>query len=600
MQLDQIFADCLTHFRPPPERSITDWASENIVFSSGHLLGNFNIDSAPWLAKPLAEFRRTDCNELVTICSARSSKTTCALLSLLWSVANDPGPGLYVMPSKILVDDLSLSALQPLIENSDLIKKLLADRTRSRLFFDFAGSQINLSGGGGASRGQLASRTCRRVWLDECDKLSAAAVAEAVERTKTFWHSKAFFLGTPELISGNLYSKWLDSTQNVWMFECLGCHESIPLVWSPQHCILLPEDLAKKSKMTWDASAKLINGTWDYVKAAESARLVCTSCGYEHRDIPSVRKHIYRGDFVALNPDGVLPGFHWSQLLPDWIRWGKHLVSEFLQATDAIKYGNAEKLRKFVNQALGEPWEEGQEIARGDAILSAYRTTETADIGDYQYRFLTVDVQQKTFWVVIRDWRKTGESRLVFEGEVSTWGDIDRLQERFKIKSSRHVFVDANYDEKEVFRQSIKRGWTNLIGHDCKDDFIHHFRGKKIFRPYSEPQIRDPGIGTKEAKQKYAVLFLWRSETIRDQLDRLRTGRGPKWELPADISDEYRRQINAEHKIESQNKQTGRFESRWKTLNKMNHLFDAECLQCVAATMAGVLGDQPKPEAVAA
>jgi phage terminase large subunit GpA-like protein len=596
VQIEQIFAESLAHFRPPPERSIEDWAAQYILIPGGHRRGRFDIDNAPWVRKPLADFKRTDCRELVTICAARSSKTTAAMTGLLWSIANDPGEALWVLPSNPLAGDFSEIALQKTIDACEPVASLLSDRTRSRFFFDFPGAPLTLSGAGAASRGQLAARTCRRVFIDEADKISVAAIEEACERTKTYWHAKVWYLGTPELIGGTLYSKWLESTQNIWLFDCLGCHEPLPLVWSSQHCSLLTEDLAKKSKMVWDDSAKLVNGTWDYVKAAASARLVCCKCGYEHRDIPTVRKHILRGDFVSLNPGGAIPGYHWNQLLPNWRNgeWGG-LVAQFLQATDALKYGNAERLRKFVGQSLGEPWQEGQEIARGEAILSSYRIAETADLAGYDFRFLTVDVQSKSFWAVIRDWRKTGESRLVYEGELGTWGEIDRLAERFKITNPRHILLDAHFDEKEVFRQSIKRGWICLLGHDAREDFTHHLRGRKVFRPYSEPQMRDPGIGTAEAKQRYAILILWRSEPIRDQLDRLRTGRGPAWQLPADISDQYKKQLAAEQKIETRNKQTGRFESRWKTLNRMNHLFDCEAMQVVAATIAGILSYSPEP-----
>src|ERR1035438_3410851 len=92
-----LFADCLTHFRPPPERSIEDWASQFVTIPGGHRRGRFKIENTPWIAKPLESFRTSDCRELVTICAARSSKTTAATLGLLWSIANDPGEGMCVL-----------------------------------------------------------------------------------------------------------------------------------------------------------------------------------------------------------------------------------------------------------------------------------------------------------------------------------------------------------------------------------------------------------------------------------------------------------------------------------------------------------------------
>ena len=62
--------------------------------------------------------------------------------------------------------------------------------------------------------------------------------------------------------------------------------------------------------------------------------------------------------------------------------------------------------------------------------------------------------------------------------------------------------------------------------------------------------------------------------------------------MPANLSDTYRRQINAEAKMERRNKQTGQIKWEWVRLYRQNHLWDCETMQVVAAAMAGLVWTQ--------
>ena len=217
----------------------------------------------------------------------------------------------------------------------------------------------------------------------------------------------------------------------------------------------------------------------------------------------------------------------------------------------------------------------------GDAVTTAQ-----------DFRFLTVDVQARSFWAVARDWFKDSSSRLVWEGELLTWGDVLEVQQRLGIKNPRWVFLDGRYDTQNVYTHATQFSWTVLMGED-RPSFGHQIKGgKRVQRLYSEPFQGDPGIGTSKAQRKFAVVFRFASSTAKDILARLRSGRGPKWELPANLSDTYRRQINAEAKMERRNKQTGQIKWEWVRLYRQNHLWDCETMQVVAAAMAGLVWTQ--------
>jgi gluconate kinase len=98
------------------------------------------------------------------------------------------------------------------------------------------------------------------------------------------------------------------------------------------------------------------------------------------------------------------------------------------------------------------------------------------------------------------------------------------------------------------------------------------------------------------------IHMLWSSQLTQDILEWLRTGNGPSWTVAAEaqVSDAYKRQLNAHKKITKINHLTGRATSLWKRIGKRDdHLLDCECMITALADFGGVFKLQPKPEAPA-
>jgi hypothetical protein len=75
---------------------------------------------------------------------------------------------------------------------------------------------------------------------------------------------------------------------------------------------------------------------------------------------------------------------------------------------------------------------------------------------------------------------------------------------------------------------------------------------------------------------------------IKDILARLRGT--PTFEIPSDTPSDYADHMTAEVKRSVVNKQTGEVPTRWGRIGaRMNHLFDAECLQVLAALIVRTL-----------
>ena len=77
-----------------------EWAERYFYFdSSSTYQGRWRLDRAPWLADVMLSFADPRVKSGVCRCSAQSAKTQTGMILALWSICEDPGPFLWVMPA---------------------------------------------------------------------------------------------------------------------------------------------------------------------------------------------------------------------------------------------------------------------------------------------------------------------------------------------------------------------------------------------------------------------------------------------------------------------------------------------------------------------
>ena len=185
-------------------------------------------------------------------------------------------------------------------------------------------------------------------------------------------------------------------------------------------------------------------------------------------------------------------------------------------------------------------------------------------------RFLTVDCQMDHLWLVVRGWAADGSSRLLWNERVHTFDDVAAVQERFNVHANL-VFVDAGHATYDVYRECAKQGWTALMG-DKRATFTHKVKGRKSVERFYSPR-RKVVLG----RGQTCSVFYWSNLNIKDTLARLRRNqdpdKGPVWEVPDDIDDEYLAQMESEHRVREGGKWI------WKQIgSRPNHDFDSR--QC--------------------
>ena len=95
------------------------WAERELEFSVrvSPMPGPYRTGMVPYVREPLESFHDPGIRKIVLCWSAQSSKTTTMQVALAYTIANAPGPALFVMPSLEMARSFSENRLIPLIED---------------------------------------------------------------------------------------------------------------------------------------------------------------------------------------------------------------------------------------------------------------------------------------------------------------------------------------------------------------------------------------------------------------------------------------------------------------------------------------------------
>ncbi|PTY02753.1 hypothetical protein DB346_08230 [Verrucomicrobia bacterium LW23] len=527
---------------------------------------------------------------LVSIIAAvQASKTTVSELSLAYIIANLPGPTLWLNETDEDAKDQSEARLQKLFDACAPVRALYpANRHQKRNTTIYFANGMTLWMAGAHNRTNLQRRSIRWLFGDETWQWPTGHMAEAEARVTAFgWLGKCIFSSQGGVEDDDTHRKFETTDMREWTFACPKCGHRQAFRWE---------------NVEWSKDCKDENEQYDFVRIHETVSLRCESCNEYLPDTDATRRELNAtGRFVAQNSKAAKEnvGFHWNALAT--MSWGK-LAELYLRAKTAARRGDTSLLQQFYQKRLALPWREFVEDFKVEITKSGYLLGQTwadeggldsrgrvisgpfpADSRHIPLRFLTVDVQLDHFFSTVRGWSAEGSSRLMWCERLTAWEDIDRLQERFGIHCSL-VFVDANFNSFEVYRQCSRRGWTALIG-DKRSTFPHKSAtGRKIERFYS-------------ARNRVAVgkngcnLHRFSTLNVKDCLSRLRRNQdpaqGPTWEIADDVPEEYIAQLDAEQRI--------RKNDRWiweQIRNAPNHYFDCETMQVCGALMLKLIGQE--------
>ena len=552
--------------RPPARLSPSAWSSGRIAIQDG-LTPKFQIENAPWQREPLDILAESDAKEIVFLAPIGTGKTTFIEAALQYIISEDPGPTLLVGQTDDDLRDWAETRMDYAIRNTPETAALLPeDRHKKRkMQILFPHMSLFLTG---ANLSGLQSKSMRRVFNDEAWQYKPGMLNESRGRLHDRWNRQFFILSQAGTKGDDLDKAWQQTDQREFSFPCPTCTTIQPWKW----CNVAIDD---------DEEISLLN-------RAQTAKLKCDNpdCDWTCADNTQQRRALAESASYVQTSSG-LPGhvgFHYN-VLCNWRKplWEIALLN--LEAKAAMKVGNIDPLRQFIQKRLAESWEEDLTDNRQALVGDGYRLAEFSQgqlVENETYRFITVDVQRDHFWVVCRAWRSDGSSRLLFFGRMETYDQIEELRRRMKV-SPKMTFVDAQYNTDQVYCATSSNDWTALHGSGQASFAYKKQNGDIIHRAFSK---FSEASATNGRKARYAF---WASDRIKDILHAHRTGQAQSWEIPDDAPEEYLKQIDSEAKREIVNGKTKQVEYRWVKVRRDNHGWDVEAMQIVAALMLKII-----------
>ncbi|MEO5376103.1 MAG: phage terminase large subunit family protein, partial [Alphaproteobacteria bacterium] len=388
--------------KPDPLLSVSEWADRYRVLSSKSSSepGRWRTARTPYLKEimdclsPSSPVRR-----VVFMKGAQVGGSECGNNFLGYIIHQSPGPVMAVSPTVELAKRSSKQRIDPLIEESEVLRGLVKER-RSRdsgntvLAKEFTGGVLVMTGANSAVG--LRSMPARYLFLDEVDGYPGDVEGEgdpimlAERRSATFQRRKMLLVSTPKTKGlSRIEREFAASDQRYFFVPC-------------PHC-------GGKQVLTFDRLR------WPEGRPRDAV-FVCAHCEAEIQEHHKTDM-LAGGEWRATAPGAhVVPearlrrdaaGFHLSSLYSPvgWYSWG-----DAAESFEAAKKDH-DLMKGFVNTVLGLPFEEEADAPEWQRL---YDRREDYPIGTVPWGGLLlsagVDVQKDRIEVEVVAWGRAQEA----------------------------------------------------------------------------------------------------------------------------------------------------------------------------------------------
>jgi hypothetical protein len=570
----------------PDRRPVYDWARDHVHLVGGYARqGAFDIRTCRHLMEPFHAVADEAVREITCRAAIQTLKTLFVEITSLWAIANEPGPIMWTQQDDDSAQEHVKGRYRNLLRSCEPVARLLPrnkhDAATCEIYFGDFYLIVN-----GANLNNLQSKSIRWKLNSECWLWKQGLLTHARRRVSAYARdgiSKILNESQGSHADDDFDRLWLEGSAQEWSIQCAGCNRLQPLTFFGR----AKDEPAKMACIIWDKDAKSDTGKWDEDRVRRSARWMCPDCGTEHANTPQTRaKWNAAGEYgpQRASADRKHRSYSWNALIAEDMG---QLAVEFLQAGEFKKRGQIAPLRDFYMQRLALSWRNEQEMLqreqitlRGAFTLAEKHAAAGQKIDGESRRLFTIDRQRDHFWGIVRAWSVDGSSQLLWRGRVNTTEQIEEVRRHFAVEPQL-TFQDAQFDTAHVYEDCVRYGWTAL--HGSGDDSFPTVKanGQKVYRFYSSiKQTQVPG--------GYARYMFWASDPVKDMLAALIAGTSHRWEVAADVGDDYQRHLRGEAKKERVSKATGRSEWRWHKTGP-NHMWDCEAMQVAVALALQIL-----------
>jgi hypothetical protein len=594
---------------PPSCQPLAEWCEANVIIPPPQTEspGRMSFRGRDYIREPLNACDMPWVTDVVLCFGSQSGKTTLLQGLAMALIARSPSGILWVMPSETLAKSFSETRLIPVIQATEATKEMIptgsARHSFKKLQMQLGGSVLNLVGSN--SPANLASRPVRVFIADEVDKFDSGGNGEAdalnlgEQRTKQFSRPLRVKTSTPTLTDGLIWQEFLKGDRRRYFVPCPRCGKSVVLIWN-KHFTTFPLT-GDEACIKWDDAAKRNNGTWDLDRVHRSARMSCPHCLGDIEDEEKTKllsSEDWRPTWTAAKG---FRSYHLPSLyaIGTQVSWGA-LAVKFLQAKSSLM-----GLQGFINGDLAEPWENQESRSERTELISPPEAEPLLD----SVPMMAVDVQAASpyFWVVVRDWDKSGNSRLLGAYHCDQWEDLRRIQIGHGVQDN-YVIIDSGDQTETVylnclrFGKPMKRmgkkpawiGWVPSKGREKNAMWVCKKTNES--RPIL---VSETGAALKGCPY-FLPLFEFNGHFLMSTLSRMRKAKSlEKWELvafPAGLEidganrvteEEYMKQLDVKHYQVTAVGRKGTPVGEWvkRPKNGRDHILDCEIMQIAFALL---------------
>lgn len=566
--------------QPAKDQTVAEWCAENVYLADSPLgakyqAGGFTDDILNDLQDPAIY-------ESATVGHTGMGKSATLECATSYVIAQAPGPtGIIGSTNDTTQEWVETRAMKAWEKCAAVARLLPSGKNRHDKKKDCINFRHMPLFMGGANLTNTQEKSLRYTFGDEVWEWKPGIIGEFLKRHHDRWNRKSLFLAQ----GGVEGDDWHTHVKNGLGFDAgFVCPE----------CGF--EQIYRNSGLKYEESRDG-NGEFDWPAIDASVEYECEQCESRFPDTPRGRVSLAERRRFICRHNSHLPG-RITRYIPAManprIQW-RTLVREWLMAQEALKHGDKNPLRQYIQKRLAQFWEDKSDAPTlntgGEAYSLAAHCNGEKWEGEHA-RHMTIDVQKVGFWVRIRAWKigNGATSRLLWEGFADTWQTLFDLQSRFGIEN-RDVFIDGRYGIDEVVRQitahcgeDLNNHWNILIGQDNAKGYRFEVgtpkRPRAVWRIYSKYQH-----GATSRGQRYRTIN-FSNLRAKDSLSSIMELPDGAFGVPVDVSKHYVAQMKSEAKREVMPKVW-----RWMKIKDHypNHLWDCEVMGIVAASIRGIL-----------
>ncbi len=546
---------------------------------------------------------------LTVLFGTQLGKTLFLYGGLCADMVQRPGPRLLVMPTEPDAREVAGTTLREIVSNCEPLLAAAVDGVASLTKEGYYFRTGNLYFGWSNSAASLSRRALREVDYDEVGKFppyvgrDADPISLGDKRLRTFRNTtgaKSVRVSSPTTRDDLICQSWEESDQRRFWVPCPTCGEYQTLVWS---------------QVRWPHHKDGHSAAASEVEGRKLARYECLHCKELWNDAQrnrAVRLGVWARDGERVEKDGRVAGeakrrgnhagFHVNAVYSPFTTLSQ-LAGSWLRAKES---GSLSRLQDFINNELGEFWEEKEASTEEESVRKHRGTYKRAkyDPGTGQVagwlpervQVVTacVDVQRTGFYVSARGWAFGLESFVLDARQIASEAELHRylLTARFtderRVMGIRLTMIDSG--DRAGYVYGLVDAWRDID--------LRPTKGRSTSGPIvsASPRRKDPRTGKRYSHD--IPLLLVDTEYWKDWLAlRLKQDEaGPGYlHLPDDVQDEYIRQLCSEHKIVDRKRGRGGRSARrpkkvWlpKSQGRANHYWDCEVGNCVAGELLNV------------